>query len=242
TRGESFCSSCPFGPLTDTALPARRSTVTPLGTGMGLTPILDMMVPRWYQVVQRHSCAPQSLPDGAEHLAANTTPAGFIPGKNAFRGADDRDTEAALDARDLVLAGVHAQARLADALQLADRVTLVRTVAQLDDQLVLRALLDDAVVLDVALFLQDLRDRYQDLRRGHAGVRLLRHSRVANPGQHVADGIVAAHAMLSPWLPVSGALPRTRLDYQLAFLTPGRRPMLAISRKQMRQTPNFRMS
>jgi len=30
-------------------------------------------------------------------------------------------------------------------------------------------------------------------------------------------------------------------DYQLDLVTPGRRPMEASSRKQIRQTPNFRM-
>jgi hypothetical protein len=37
--------------LTDTALPWPISTETPLGTGIGLIPILDMILPHWYQVV-----------------------------------------------------------------------------------------------------------------------------------------------------------------------------------------------
>jgi hypothetical protein len=40
-----------LGPFTETALPLLISTETPPGTGIGLIPIIDIVIPHWFQVV-----------------------------------------------------------------------------------------------------------------------------------------------------------------------------------------------
>src|SRR5881275_2043878 len=81
----------PFGPLMVTALPSCL-TSTPLGSSIGFFPIRDM---------ERFS-----LPDLAEDFAAHAALDGFVPGQDALRRRDDGQSEAAEDARDLLLVAV----------------------------------------------------------------------------------------------------------------------------------------
>ena len=57
------------------------------------------------------------LPDVGQDFAAELGLAGLGAGHDALAGADDDDAEAAEHARDVGLAGVDAQAGLADALE-----------------------------------------------------------------------------------------------------------------------------
>src|SRR5690606_25442918 len=103
-----------------------------------------------------------------------------------------------------------------------------------DSQNILRSLLDDFIAANVTLFLEDLGDRDQHFGRRHGYVRLAGHAGVSNSGQHIADWIVDCPTLVLQLLGVDR-------PYQLDFVTPGSLPVEASSRKQIRQTPNFRM-
>src|SRR3972149_3173764 len=62
-------------------------------------------------------CGASPLPDVREDLAAELALAGLHAGHDPSTRAHDDQPEAAEDARDLGLAGVHAEPRLADPLQ-----------------------------------------------------------------------------------------------------------------------------
>ncbi len=102
-----------------------------------------------------------------------------------------------------------------------------------------RSHLADLVVDDEALFLEDLGNARLQLGRGHIDGRRLDAVGIANAGQHIGNR-VGHHGVSSCVEPstVSGGSPA--LAYQLAFFTPGIRPLLAMSRKQIRQMPNLR--
>ena len=76
---------------------------TPLGTGMGALPILDM-----------------PLPHKTDDFAADTLPFCFQGGHDAPGGGKDSYTQPTEDLGQLVLAGIDATTRLADPLELAD--------------------------------------------------------------------------------------------------------------------------
>src|SRR5262249_36833308 len=109
--------SLPLGPWT-----SRRSgltwTWTPFGIGVTLRPTRDM--------------GKRSLPDVAEDLAAHALAGRAAPGHEAARGGEDVDAEAAVHARDLVLAAVDPAARLAHPLQVGDDALHARSVLQED--------------------------------------------------------------------------------------------------------------
>src|SRR5689334_13339154 len=74
--------SSPFGPLTFTLVPS-TSTVTFLATGMGSLPIRDI-----------------ALPHVTDDFAANAASPCVLTGHDSLRRRQDRDPEAAVDARD----------------------------------------------------------------------------------------------------------------------------------------------
>src|SRR6478735_9922596 len=96
--------SVPLGPLTVTWRPS-IVTSTPDGTGMGRRPIRDMSV---------------HLPDEREDFAAQLRLTRLLAGHDPLARADDDDAQAAEDSRDVRLASVDAQARLADPLETGD--------------------------------------------------------------------------------------------------------------------------
>src|SRR5690606_12490218 len=111
-----------------------------------------------------------------------------------------------------------------DALDLLDhRLAGVVLEADLDERLAVHVAHGE--VLDVALVLQDLRDRALHVRGRHEHAGLLRRLRVADAGQHVGDGVTHAHS---------------RRSYQLALIMPGISPRIAISRILLRARPNLR--
>src|SRR5262245_60172249 len=106
--GGSGWRSFPLGPWTSTASGA-TFTVTPFGIGMGFLPIRDMA-----------AVVPRSLPDVAEHFAADAGLLGRAPGHHAARGGEDVRAQAAKHLRHVVHAQIHPAARAADALETAD--------------------------------------------------------------------------------------------------------------------------
>src|SRR6058998_2121640 len=86
--GMSAVDRVPFGPLMVTALPSCL-TSTPFGSSIGFLPIRDM---------ERFS-----LPDLAEDFTADAALDGFVAGEHALRRGNDGQSEAAEDARDLLL-------------------------------------------------------------------------------------------------------------------------------------------
>src|SRR5215212_4129185 len=164
-RGLSRCESAPFGPLTVTVLSSAMSISTAAGIGTGRFPIRDIAIlPRWTQL----GVFPlQHLEDGAEDLAADSSPSGLITGHDPLRRAHHRNPQAATDTGDVVLPGIDPQTGFAHSLDFPNRRLAIGSVAERNDQLVLGPPLDDSKVGDVALFFEDLRNRHQDLRRGH---------------------------------------------------------------------------
>src|SRR5918993_439540 len=165
--------SVPLGPLTVTCGPS-MVTSTEDGTAMGRRPIRDMS-----------SC----LPDVREDFAAELRLARLLAGHDALAGADDDDAEAAQHPGDIGLARIHAQARLADALEPGHDGDLAVDVLEGDAQVGRRAILLLGDVGDEALGLEDAGDLTLGPRRrdDHFGVACP--GSVADAREHVRDRI-----------------------------------------------------
>src|SRR6185437_1627722 len=90
------------------------STSTPLGIWIGSRPMRDM------------SSSP--LPDVGEDFAAHAALRALLVSEQTARGRDDRDAQAAENARQVRRLGVYAQARLADPAHARDRLLAVGAV------------------------------------------------------------------------------------------------------------------
>src|SRR5215203_5355578 len=110
--------------------------LTELGISMGFLPIRDI-----------------SLPDEGDHFAADAALGGLAARDEPGRSGQDRGAKTAEDARQAVLARVHATAGARDALDARDHTLAVAAELELDDERRVRLPLDlhDAEVLDVAL-------------------------------------------------------------------------------------------
>src|SRR6476469_2872767 len=150
--------SVPLGPLTVTWRPS-IVTSTPDGTGMGRRPIRDMSVHR---------------PDEREDFAAQLRLTRLLAGHDPLARADDDDAQAAEDARDVGLAGVHPEAGLADPLEARHHRHLAVDVLEGEPQDERRALLLLADVGDEALVHEDAGDLALGPRRGHDDLRVPR--------------------------------------------------------------------
>src|SRR5579864_7462470 len=186
-------------------------TFTPAGSGIGFLPIRDM-----------------ALPNLAQEFAAHAFLAGGLAGHDSARRGKNRDAHAAHDWTNAVLADVTAAAGPRNALQIREHAALVAGVAEKDAQDFLFVLVHHFVGGNVALFLQDARNFNFQFRRRQIHTRMARAHRVANPGEHVSNGI-GGHLFSLPNFP-----------YQLALVTPGISPLSASPRKQMRHISNFR--
>src|SRR6266545_4218670 len=232
------CVSSPLGPFTVTVWPS-IVTSTPDGTVMGSLPIRDMLVVLLPVLPS---------PDVGENFPAHALVLGLLVGEQPLRRRDDRDAEASQHLRQVGRLRVDAQSGLADPPEPGDRTLPRRTELQLHDQgLAHRALLGllDLVGRDVALLLEDVGDTRLDLAVRHRGRLVVRLVGVAQTRQHVCDRVGHRHG-LGPL-----SLPRFRpattygrsdgvLNYQLDFVTPGSSPRCAISRRQIRHSPNLR--
>src|SRR5262245_21246532 len=205
--------SSPRGPLTVTTASSPTVTWTPLGISMGCLPI---------RLIVRFLLLP--LPHVREDLAADALTGGVAVGHHPVRGGHDRDAEPAEDPRQPVVTRVDPPARLAHALQAADRAFALGAVLQRDAVDALDPLALLGVARDVPLGREDLQDRSAHLRRRDDELVLVRQVRVADPGQQVADGVVDVG----------------REPHHDAFVTPGSSPACASSRKQIRHSMNRR--
>src|SRR3954451_3205104 len=143
-RCGTSCESSPRGTFTITR-PGEIETETPAGTSMGFLPI---------RLIR--------LPDEADDLAADPALLCGPAGHQSVRGGQDRGPHAAEDAGHAIGTSIDAAPRLGDALQIGDDALTAAAVLQLDDEGVERLALLDAEVGDVALFLEQARDRLLD--------------------------------------------------------------------------------
>src|SRR5918999_1392223 len=143
----------------------------------------------------------------AEDFAADAPAPGLVVGEDPLRGREDRHPEPVEDAGDVLLLAVDAPARAAHPPEARYPPLAVGGVLQLDDEHPLRPgpLLREVVY--VALLLED--PGYLRLRLGVGDLdrRVLRHLRVADPGQEIRYGIVNRHLTNSLSLP-RGSCPR----------------------------------
>src|SRR5436190_12566337 len=164
--------SSPFGPLTVSVAP-ETVAVTPVGSGTGIFPIRDM-----------------TSPDLAEDLAADALHARLAVGEDAVARREHGDAEAVEHLRELAHAAVRAAAGLAHAADRRDDGVAVDVVLQVDAQA--RAAvgaLGGADVVDVALALEDVGHGAQEPRRAHVDHGRAHAQPVADPGEHVGDGV-----------------------------------------------------
>src|SRR3954469_13932652 len=108
--------SSPLGPETVTR-PGSTETSTPAGTSMGCLPMRDM-----------------SLPDEADHFAADAFALGGTARDHAAGRGQDCSSHAAQDAGQAVLARVDAPAGLGDALQAREDALAAAAVLELDHE------------------------------------------------------------------------------------------------------------
>src|SRR5690606_9017165 len=114
---------------------------TPLGTGMGSRPILDML------------CS-SPLPDVGEDFPAHTTLAGLLVGHEAVRRRDDRDAQPTEDSRQVVLLGVNPQTGLGHPAQARERTLTARPELELHHEVLADLGVFDAPGLNVTRLLE----------------------------------------------------------------------------------------
>src|SRR5262249_162609 len=117
------------------------------------------------------------------------------------------------DVRDFVPPEIDAASGTAHALEAGDDALSLRPVLQEHAERALRLAvlrLDHLEALDVALVLEDLGDLDLQAPHRHLHARVARLRRVADPGQHVCDGIC-----------------HVRLSYQELLVTPATSPSSA---------------
>src|SRR5215831_15268945 len=130
----------PFGPVTWSCSPI--VTFTPLGSGIGLLPILD--------IVRSQPFSARGLPDPAENLSAEMLLMRVAPGHHAAGRGQDVDSETAQYARNIAHSHVHPAAGARDALDRRDHRRVAVTVLQVDLNGFLCALFGHLEVGDVA--------------------------------------------------------------------------------------------
>src|SRR5215470_758808 len=206
TSPESRIASSPSLPFALIS-PWASETVTPLGTATGFLPTRDIV---------------RSSEHAAENFAADIGRARLVVRHDAPRRGQDRDAETVVDARNLRHLGIDPTARPGDARDLADR-RMALVIFELDLELDRAALL---IAADVALALQHVEHAYPQLGSRADDRRLARLLTVADPGQHIPQGIAQCHDLRSP--------------YQLDLTMPGIWPTAASSRSAIRDSLNLR--
>src|SRR6266511_691056 len=201
----------PRGPFTVTIVSWSIATSTPAGISMGCLPIRLIA---------------SSSPHVGQDLAADATARGLPVSDHALGGGQDGDAEPAHDPRKLVAHGVHAATWGGDAAQAGDGPFPLRPVLQADPQSPVDALALSLEAVHEPFRREDLEDGLVELGRRHEQVVLVRHVGVADPRQHVGDGI--------------GDVGPNEGFHHDAFVTPGSSPMCASSRKQIRHSRNLR--
>src|SRR5690606_12670163 len=174
----------------------------PLGAAHGDVPVLDRHLDAAGHgdgglTDARHG----GCPPVAEDLAAPPAPARLSVGQQPLAGRDARDAQAPEHAGDLVGLRVDAQAGLGHALEARDGARAVGAVLHADAQGLagLADVLLHVVPLDVPLGREDARQGLLQLARGHAHLVVHRHVGVADPGEHVGDGVGHGHGASTPF-------------------------------------------
>ena len=94
---------------------------------------------------------------------------------------------------ELIGARVNAETGLAHAAEALDGLFLAGEILEGDADDALGAVINDLIVLDVALFEKDLGDRLLHLGGRDINGLMLRASGVADAGQHICDGVSDLH-------------------------------------------------
>src|SRR5215218_8335400 len=178
--------SSPLAPFTRTCCPSIVA-VTPDGTTTGFLPTRDIArLPILFALLRRSE-------DLAEHFAADVLLTCLMVRHHALWRGQDHDTEAVGDLRHGVNRGVHTTAGLRHPLDTPDH-RLAIEVFQLDLELgTAIAELGRRVVADVTLRLQDVEHTGAQPGTGGHDRTATTHLRVADAGQHIAQGIVHRH-------------------------------------------------
>src|SRR5690606_9542478 len=202
TRSGKRRLSSPLGPFTVTSGPSTLIS-TPEGTSIGAFPLRLIS------------------PDLADDLAPEAAAARLPIGKQSLGGGHDYDTQSPLHPGQLGGTLVHPVAGLRDATQTLDHRTTPVHVPKAQGERLARTGRLHIVAVDVAFLGQDPGHLFLELGRRHADGLVADGLGVADPGEHVGDG-VGHH------------------DYHDAFLTPGSSPREASSRTQIRHMPKSR--
>jgi hypothetical protein len=167
-----------------------------------------------------------STPHVGQDLAADPAASGLPVRDHALGRGQDGDAEPAHDPGKLVAHRVHAAAGRGDPLEAGDGPFSLRSVLQADPEGLVDALPFAPEAIHEPFRRKDLEDGLVELGRRHQQVVLVGHVGVADPREHVRNGI-------------GDVGPNERLHHE-AFVTPGSSPMWASSRKQIRHSRNLR--
>src|SRR5450759_549240 len=170
-------ASSPFGPLTVTRVPSKR-TSTPRGRLIGTFPTRLI-----------------SSPHVAKYFAAEAALAGILARHHALRRRDDSDSETAVDTRNLAAGGVDPQTRLADAVEAGDHRLALGGVSEVHADLGAHAFGHGLEVFDVAFRLQHVGDGELHLRGRHIGEVVTGNERVADASEHIGDWVSDRHGL-----------------------------------------------
>src|SRR5688572_1523466 len=117
-----------------------------------------------------------------------------MPGEHAAGCRDDGQSEATEDARDLLLVAVDAATGTRDALDAVDDGFAVLRVFEVDPEHALDLVLHQLVVADEALALENARDLDLQLGSRQLDAIVARLNSVADPREHIRDGISHRHS------------------------------------------------
>src|SRR5690606_37385552 len=166
-------------------------TSTPSGISTGILPMRDTGAPP--------RPPKMSLPNVANHFAADAGFASFLVAHHALRRRQDGNAKATQHTGHLVPLRVDPQARAADPPDPRDDPLLVGGVLQENPKRRLRLVfIHELVIADKPFLLEDAGQL--DLKpRGRDVHRLMEHRRrIANPRQHIGDGIRHAQLVSTP--------------------------------------------
>src|SRR5689334_23108249 len=129
------------------------------------------------------------LVDLRQQLSADVFPAGGLAAHQPAGGRNDIDAVTTEHFWNLTRADVHAPARRRDALEMCNRRSTARVVAQKNSNRTLETFAFDDKVVDVALFLQDAGNLKFELGSRNINPRMLRRDGVTDSRQHIGNGI-----------------------------------------------------
>ena len=136
---------------------------------------------------------PSELPDVSDDLAADVVLASIAVGHDAMAGGNNGGTKATADAGHVGNAGVLTQARLGNAADAVDDLSLLGTILKRDVQSLLGNGVLDIVALDVALLVQNTSDLDELLAARHGDRGLVHRVSVTDARKHICDRVCKVH-------------------------------------------------